>query len=220
MTNNIWNWVGVVALIVAGVALYFAWPVSFKAPSDALGATPGVKVAENYDPYLRYNGGYYSALPVYTTSSVRADAASTFAAATFSGLFTDTAGILKTNVNATTSVISETLAVTDVAGYDTVVISPNTVNPTLTFFASSTASTWLPSAGNEQDTCFVNGTTTAGSFITFAGGTGTKLLAASSSVSALGSLTIYPQKMGCFHFVRANSTATTFDILAAYTAYQ
>jgi hypothetical protein len=141
--------------------------------------------------------------------------------AVIGGLFTDAAGILKTNTNSTsTTATSQTLALSDVQGYDTVVLTPNVGSDTVTFFASSTAATWLPTTGNSQTTCFINGTTTTGIVLTFAGGTGTKLQVASSSATVLGSTELLPQKEGCFTFTRANSTATTFDILAAYTAFQ
>lgn len=43
--------------MVAVLAMWFFTQTAF-------GATIGVKLAENYDPYIRYNGGYYSLLPV------------------------------------------------------------------------------------------------------------------------------------------------------------
>lgn len=143
-------------------------------------------------------------------------------AVTSTGLLTTTAGQLNTYSVATTTIGSSvTIKPSDVTAYDVVILNPNvTGNTTITFFASSTASTWLPTAGNEQRICFLNGTTTAGTFYTFAGGTGTKALVASSSASALGALTLYPQKLGCFTFVRGNTTATTFDLLGAYSAFQ
>ena len=146
----------------------------------------------------------------------------TAVAATLSGLVTTDAGELHSYAVATTTMTAtENLILADVNAYDTVIVNPNVAGDTaLTFFASSTASAWLPTAGDTQRTCFVNGTTTAGTSITFAGGTGTKFLVASSSVSAVGSATIYPQKMGCFVFTRGNATASTFDILMSYTAFK
>lgn len=146
----------------------------------------------------------------------------TAAIASFSGLVTLNGGQLNSYPNATTTMSgTETLVLADVANYDVVLLTPNVIgNTTLTLFASSTATTWLPTAGDRQKVCFVNATTTANVTYTFAGGTGTTLLVASSSISALGSKLILPQKMGCFDFVRASATATTFDILGSFTSFQ
>lgn len=138
-----------------------------------------------------------------------------------SGLVTLSGGTLKTNVSATSSsATSQTLVASDVNTYDTVIFTPTVGSDTLTLFASSTATTFLPTAGNSQTTCIINGTTTTGVNLTLAGGTGTTLLAASSSATALGSLVIGPQKEGCLMFTRANATATTFDILSIFTTFK
>jgi hypothetical protein len=141
-------------------------------------------------------------------------------AGTLSGLLTLNAGTLHSYPNATTTKGNTTLKQSDVDGYDTVLLTANEVGiTTLTFPASSTMSTWLPTAGDRQRTCFVNATTTASVQYTFAGGTGTTLLVASSSVTALGSKNIGPQKVGCFEFIRAPATPTTFDIIASFTSF-
>jgi len=140
---------------------------------------------------------------------------------TFTNPISFRGGTLYGYTNSTsTTVTSYTLVQRDIDKYSTIILTPNTGNLTITLPASSTVPTWLPTAGDTQKTCIVNGTTTAAIYITVAGGTGTTLLAASSSVTALGSLVIGPQKEGCFNFVRGNSTATTFDILSAFTTYQ
>ena len=136
-----------------------------------------------------------------------------------SGLMSLSGGSLYSNTSATTTAGSETIKASDVNGYDTVILTPTVASATITFPASSTLATCLPAAGNTQKTCFVNGTTTAGVILTFAGGTGTSVQVASSSATALGALTLYPQKVGCFTFIRGNATPTTFDILGAYTAF-
>lgn len=149
-------------------------------------------------------------------------AAITAAAAAFSGTLQTDAGQLHSYPLATTTqATAETLVPADVTGYDTVILTPNNPgNTTLTFFASSTATTWLPAAGDTQHVCFLNSTTTANVNYIFAGGTGTTLLVASSTATVLGSPRIGPQKVGCFDFIRGAATATTFDLLGAYTAYQ
>ncbi len=211
----------VVAVIVILALVAYAF-VTHKAvgPIDVNAGAAGNLLIENYIPVIGQNGGLKSALPVWTTSTFEADGASTLAAATLSGLITESAGVLYTNASATTTKGSETVKQSDLQGYDTIILTPIVASATITFPASSTLSTWLPSAGNSQDTCFINGTTTSAIVLTFAGGTGTLLQVASSSATALGAVTLYPQKEGCFHFTRANATATTFDIIGAYTAFQ
>ncbi len=134
--------------------------------------------------------------------------------------FTPKFGVTYESVNSTsTSATSQTLKLSDVQGYDTVILTPNVGTDTVTFFASSTATTWLPTAGYTQNTCFYNGTTTANVNLIIAGGTGVNVQVASSSATALGSLVIGPQKQGCFTFTRGNTTATTFDISAALVTF-
>lgn len=156
-----------------------------------------------------------------TTIISSARALSNMTSATFSSLVT-LSGLLKTGVNATSTIAAsaQTLVPADVNGYDTLILTPNVASITLTLFASSTASTFLPTAGLSQTTCIINGTTTAAVNITLAGGTGTTLLVASSSASTLGSLVIGPQKKGCITFTRGNATATTFDIISAFTTFK
>lgn len=140
------------------------------------------------------------------------------AAATLSGLFTTNAGTLRSYTNATSSVTTGTLQLSDVNGYDTVLLTPTGAAATkvLTFFASSTASTWLPAAGDMQETCFYNSTTTAATTITFAAGTGIDLETATSTPT---DLIIGAGNTACFKFIRQPATASTFDISAAMTEY-
>lgn len=137
---------------------------------------------------------------------------------TQTGKLTTNAGHLRSYTNATTSVTTGTLSVSDVNGYDVVLLTPTgaAATKTLTFFASSTASTWLPTAGDMQETCFVNGTTTAATTITFAAGTGIDLETASSSPT---DLILLAGNTACFKFIRQTATASTFDITAAMIEY-
>ena len=140
-------------------------------------------------------------------------------ATSFGGLSTFNAGQLRSYPNSTsTTATAYTLVVGDVLNYDTVLMTPNTGDLTLTFFASSSATTLVPAAGDRQDTCFVNSTTTAGIDITFATGAGIALLAGTST-TPVKDLTISAGEMGCFTFVRDISRTTTFDIIAAFKEY-
>jgi len=220
------GFIAIVALVLGGWALSRTGAFSNGVLKFGTATTATGMLAENYVPYVMYNNGYNSAKDIATTGNING-AIGTFsgafsaAATTLSGLLTTDAGELHSYSSATTTMsATETLVLADVNAYDTVILNPNVAgNTTLTLFASSTASTWLPTAGDSQKTCFVNGTTTANVNYIFAGGTGTTLLVASSSATVLGSKQIAPQKMGCFTFTRGNSTATTFDILSAYTAF-
>ena len=58
----------VVALAVGVVIGYFV----FHTSTQTLVGAVGVKYAENYDPYIKYNGGYNSLLPIQTASSITA----------------------------------------------------------------------------------------------------------------------------------------------------
>ena len=64
---NFTKWAGIVALVISVVVgiKVFA-PVSF---SHSFGAV-GNMLAENYDPYIRYNGGFNTALPVTTSGAL------------------------------------------------------------------------------------------------------------------------------------------------------
>ena len=67
MTNKIIGVIAVLALVIGGVDAFIAYKSFPAAPT--FGAV-GVKLAENYDPYIRYNGGYYSLLPISTTGGI------------------------------------------------------------------------------------------------------------------------------------------------------
>lgn len=133
------------------------------------------------------------------------------------GLLTLNSGQLRSYTNSTsTTATAQTLVLADVNGYDTVLLTPNTGALTLTFFASSSASTWLPAAGDMQETCFVNSTSTAAATIIFAAGTGIDLETASSSPT---DLTLLAGNTACFKFIRQKATASAFDISALMTEY-
>lgn len=65
MTNG-WKWIsGIEFAIVVAIGIWMLIPAS-----HAFGAV-GVKLIENYDPYVRYNGGIQTALPFKTTSTMQ-----------------------------------------------------------------------------------------------------------------------------------------------------
>jgi len=140
-----------------------------------------------------------------------------------SGLVTLNGGSMKSNTNSTsTTATTQTLAVADIQGYDSVILTPNTGALTLTFFASSSATSWLPTAGDRQETCFYNATGTTAATITFVAGTGIDFERTATSTTAGAVTTAMPIPAGghgCFTFMRQPATASTFDISALYTPF-
>ena len=61
------KWVLAVVGIVIGVAVGY---LVFKQSTPTLAGAVGVKLAENYDPYIKYNGGYNSNLPIQTAGGM------------------------------------------------------------------------------------------------------------------------------------------------------
>ena len=104
------------------------------------------------------------------------------------------------------------------AAYDTIIMTPQVGTLALTLPASSTLAHFIPKTGQRAEQCWQNASSTAGINITFAAGTGIVLQNASTSVATL-TPTIGPSSIGCFKFVRATSTASTFDIVAGFTRY-
>ena len=215
MDNQKWILAGVAALVLFQLASLFN-----------IGGSNGVGTPfiEDYDPFTK-TYGINTQKDITTTGTLTAVAgtfsgALTGVTATLSGLLTTDAGHLKSYTNSTsTTATAQTLKLSDVQDYSTVILVPNTASDTVTFFASSTAAAWLPAAGDSQTQCWINGTTTANIFLTFADGTGVDVQVASSSATATGSFKLGPQKKGCFEYTRANSTATTFDIIASFVSF-
>jgi hypothetical protein len=130
-------------------------------------------------------------------------------------------GFLKGNYYATTTGAAVILKVSDVAGYDTISMKPIVSATTVTFFASSTASSWLPQAGMQQTTCFLNATTTAAETLIFVAGVGIDLQSATSTgQTGARDVTISPNGTACFTFIRKAATASAFDIEANLTEYE
>lgn len=91
---------------------------------------------------------------------------------------------------------------------------------TITLPASTTLKGVLQNAGDMQRFCFRSATTTADVRVVFAGGTGTNLVVASSTATALGSAVVFSGKVACFTAVRQAYTAASFDIDVMMTSFQ
>lgn len=124
------------------------------------------------------------------------------------------AGQLMSYTNASSSVTSGTLKESDLLGYDTFLATPTgaAATKTLTLPATSTLTSFVPNAGDRQDLCFFNATTTAATTITFAAGSGIDLETSSSTAT---DLILLADNMGCFSFLRKTNT----DIVAGFTEF-
>jgi len=134
------------------------------------------------------------------------------------------AGILNSGLIATSSQGSSiTVTANEFAGWansSLVSYAPGLLTTTLTLPASSTLAMVVPKPGDSQEFCIQNATSTAGSYVTLAGGLGTKLLVASTSATVLGGTKITTGKIGCLTLIREAATSSAFDIDVLYKAYQ
>ncbi|MDE1940979.1 MAG: hypothetical protein KGI66_02555 [Patescibacteria group bacterium] len=74
--------IGAVVVLAVGFIVGRLFNSSQALPA---GGASGTKLAENYDPYIRVNGGFYSALPVQTTNTLTSAAFTATGDATVSG---------------------------------------------------------------------------------------------------------------------------------------
>lgn len=122
--NTIWKVIAVLAVAIAAIAVYFTYQAK---TSIFAGAVPGLKLAENYDPYIRYNGGYYSLLPISTQGSLQIGASGTSIPKIIEG----TCPLIGVNANITASTtVSFDCAVTGAASGDVVFAMFATTSPT------------------------------------------------------------------------------------------
>lgn len=139
-------------------------------------------------------------------------------AVTASGVQTLDAGQLRSYTNSTSTVATtQTLAQADILNYDTVLFTPNTASVTLTLPATSTLTSYIPTAGDRAEQCWQNATTTAGINVTFAAGAGMDLqMVATSTISgSAGVFPITPGNSACFKFIRQANT----DVQVLMTSY-
>lgn len=118
MTNT-WKSIVVLALVIAvGAAALHFYPALGNSGSTAsiAGATPGDLPAENYDPYIRYNGGFYSNLPMQIANTLTVSVGQTFTGGAVFGAMGDTLnqanfGFCNLKPSITTIAASSTVAV-------------------------------------------------------------------------------------------------------------
>lgn len=203
----------IIALLVSG--LYF------KGGSNLLGGGTRMQNGISADNTSPVAGEVRGTTLTITSTSAFTGLVSAVTGA-FSGLVTLNGGQLRSNTLATTTTdTATTMVLADFNGYDTILMTPNTNTLTLTFPASSTIPTFLPAAGDMQETCWLNSTTTAAKSIVFAASAGIDLqVATSTAQTGAFDLTIAPQGTACFKFIRKKATAAAFDIEANLVEYE
>lgn len=132
-------------------------------------------------------------------------------------------GVLRGSAIATSSTATSiTVPISWLKNVDFVAFTPNVGATTLTLPASSTVSSFVPKAGNTQQTCLYNATSTATATLTIATAAGLDLVrvATSTTSGSAGMITIPAGGIGCFTFVREPATAAAFDIAVMYTPFR
>lgn len=202
-SDNFRSWVKTVALVAIALTLLIG-----------LGSTPAQKRSFSGSTDDFWSAASYRVSGTEIISSSRGASLTT---GSFSGLLTLNGGQLRSSTNSTsTTATTQTLVVADINGYDTISLTPNTGALTLTWFASSTASAFLPTAGDMQETCIYNATTTAAATITVAAAAGIDMETSSSTPS---DLTILAGNHACIKMIRQPATASTFDISVLMTEF-
>lgn len=187
----------------------------------------GNLLAENYDPYVQYNGGYNSAKPIKTSDSLDGGAttvttldasgavvlsstlqagASTLSSLTVSGA-SDVVGLTQggSTLASSTTNTAETLPATYLTSYTGLVLTPNTADTTYTFPASSTLTAMIPNTGDFITKTISNATSTAGIDVVIAAGAG-------MSLSGTSSPKITPQSAGFLTFIRESNSDISVHI--------
>lgn len=219
MKNNIANIIGVVIVVVGlvcGVGFvvkavndsvnvsgdwnqYYGDQLEVKGNQDMdmdIGASSGNRNAEDYIPYVMYNGGYNSAKPIETsdTLTVGSTAAITGAVTLSSSLtmagalsgVTTLAASGATNVGnltygagilaSSTSNNAETMPISYLTTYSSLDYTPGDLAVTLTLPATSTMTAFITTAGECFDFRLRNLDATAATSTTIAAGTGIDLV--------------------------------------------
>lgn len=183
----------VLVAILLGVALFLGVQ-HVGQPNESRASVAGSlsgQLAENYDPYLRNNGGYNSALPIKTTSDLTVSGnASIAGTATFSGVTVNNAAVYGIGPNGATTEISISTAATTSMTLTpaqfcslNAVTAPSSNTTTVTLIFPSAAATaavcgglpagaWGAVLYDNESTSSLNLATTTGSNLTFQIATG------------------------------------------------
>lgn len=142
-------------------------------------------------------------------STVTATTGTFSSTATFGGFLTTNAGLLQSYVNATsTTATSMTMVQADILNYNTLLITPTVGALTYTLPATSTLTSFVPTAGDRVDQCWYNATSTTAATVTVVAGAGIDLeRTATSTISgSAGVIAIGARNSACFTFIREADT--------------
>jgi len=178
MSNKLTTIIASIALFLAIVAVIIT---VFPAQTDKIVGTVGTLNIEDYLPIIKHNEGYYSAYGITTTATLTAATVTgttlNASGATDVSTFTQGGGVFATSSD---GAVLPLLA----ANFDTenmLDVTLNIVDGTLSFPATSTLTSFIPTAGDTRTIFVRNASTTAAMDLTIAGGTGVLLKNASST---------------------------------------
>lgn len=137
------------------------------------------------------------------------DAATFTSTVAATGKVTLNGGQLRSYTNSTSTTATTYTAVqADILNYDTILMTPNTAAITITLPATSTLTSMVPAAGDRQETCIYNATSTTAATITLAAGAGMDLerTATSTVTGSTGVLAIAGRNSACLTFIREPDT--------------
>ncbi len=202
--------IAIIIIAIAGLYRPVNVTVQMPASEDSYGASG-----------TRFPNGISADTTSPVAGEVRGTTLNITSTSALAGLLTLNAGQLRSYTNSTsTKAATQTLALADFNGYDTILLTPNSTAVALTFPASSTIPTFLPTAGDMQETCIYNATSSASidAYIRLLAGTGIDLEVVATSTTA-GNVNIPEGGYACLKFVRQKATASSFDISVLMTQY-
>ncbi len=187
-------------------------------------AAVGTKLpVENYMPTIKFNGGYYSTLPIWTTSSTTIESnldvggTVTFnGAIQMNGLFTQSLlpGATTTDEDSSSATLVEA-DLTDVGYYIWTNGGAQNSDFTYTLPASTTLTSFVANVGERSEVCwFQTASSTSGGDLIFVAGTGIDLTVATGTGTP-APLAIHEDQMGCIKFTRhADGAGLAGDVTA------
>ena len=197
--------------IAAGVVVIIAILGWFAFQPKSLGATPFQQGEVYVNPAIWTNGfaaGSSQQFIVDASGNVQTSGVLSITGVSTLGIVT----VANTVVATTTLGTASTLLASTLTGASQIDMTPGGASWTLTLPASSTLTSFIPTAGQVRTVYFHNATTTAAVNITIAGGTGTNLRIASTTV-IVGNTTA--SSYGKIDFVR-NSDSNISALLTVF----
>lgn len=201
------------SVIIVIVAVIISVLVGGNNQSAPTGAASGASHYQHESFLQGLSGGTRDQFSVSNVGAL-----TTSGAITANGIITSNAGVIRSYTNSTSTTATTYTAVqADILNYDTILMTPNVGALTITFPATSTLTSMVPSAGDTQETCLYNATSTSAATITITAGAGMDLerVATSTTSGSTGVLAIPATGSACFKFVRQTNT----DISVLMTSF-